>query len=226
MFGKSKLNLEALEVRDCPTTWTTSWTWTSTPSLGTTAVTHTTINPGIPVSAKPVAVPVAAPVHALAAPVTPAVLEARVAAFAQSHLGQVVTASNATGCAALGVAALAAAGAAPVNFANTGPIANHYVWGKAIYQHSAVAGYGEIGALGNVRPGDIIQVDGYNESRPDGSWLEAAHHTAIVQSVDPTSGVITVLQQNWNGNQACSQGTLDPTSMNSGLITIYRPTPA
>ena len=216
------LALEALEVRDCPTSWTTTWSWTWTPTQGMTVVTHTTINAGIPVSVKP---PAAQAPVAPVAPVAGSVLESRVAAFANSHVGQVVNAPYATGCAALAVAALSAAGATPQSTLGTaGPNANHYVWGQAVYQRSTNAGYGSIGSLANVHAGDIIQVDGYAESHADGSWIEAAHHTAIVQSVNPVTGVITVLQQNWNGNPATAQGTFDPTSMTSGVITIYRPT--
>jgi hypothetical protein len=170
-----------------------------------------TVPPAVPPTVPPVPTPIPA-------------LNAQVIGFAQANQGQVVTSPEGTGCAALVDAALAAAGGIPQSqLGSTGPISNHYVWGNLIYQRSTVAGYGAAGVLSDIQPGDIIQLDQYTETDANGAWVLADHHTAIVQSVDPNSGEIVVLQQNWNGNQATTQGVLNPAMMTSGVFTVYRP---
>jgi hypothetical protein len=168
-----------------------------------------------------------APTAAAAVAPTAAAVGAKVVAFAAANLGTTVTAPDATGCAALVSAALTAAGAKSQEMLGTqGPIADHYVWGTLVYQHSLVSGYSNTGSLAGLEPGDVIQFDQYAEKRPDGSWSSDAHHTAIVESVNPTTGQINVLEQNANGNPAVTRGNFNPSYMTGGVISVYRPIPA
>jgi hypothetical protein len=150
----------------------------------------------------------------------------RVVSFAQSHVGQVVTAPDAVECAALVSSALRSAGAqTQAAFGSYGPFADHYVWGTLVYQASQVDGYGNAGQLSDVRPGDVIQLDRYNQAGPDG-WATAYHHSAIIESVNPATGQVNVLQQNWNGDQTTERGTLNLSEMTSGVVSVYRPVSA
>jgi len=185
------------------------------------------VPPVVPPAVPPVVVPPVVPPTVPPTPVATPTPGQQVLAFAQANLGQVVTSPAGTGCAALADAALAAAGAVPQSQLGTaGPVADHYVWGTLIFQRSGISGYDPAGVISDIQPGDIIQIDQYAESRPDGSWVSADHHTAIVQSVDPNTGEIVVLQQNWNGNPATTQGVLYPATMTSGVISVYRPVAA
>ena len=205
------LRLESLEGRDCPAP-VVSHALTVRHAPVAHAATHT--GDGTSVGAT-------GPVGGTTTPAT--AVENRVAAFAVSHVGQLVTAPDAIECAALGSAALAAAGAHSPVWVGNGPISNHYGWGALVYQRSMVGGYAQAGTLANIHAGDVIQVDGYGETHADGSWLVAPHHTAIVEAVNPVTGQITVLQQNWNGIQTTTQGVFNPTTMTGGVFSVYRP---
>jgi len=212
-----KLRLESLEGRDCPAPLLAKHPTTDTVATVQTAptTTDTTFSVSLHTSSK---------IKPPTTTTSPTPVGDKVIAFAEAHLGQVVTAPNATGCAALASAALSAAGAAPPKWVVSGPISDHYSWGTLVYQRSLVTGFAKTGLLTDVRPGDVIQVDQYAEKRPDGSWISADHHTAIVESVNATTGQITVIQQNWNGNPAATRGTFIPDTMTSGVMSIYRPT--
>ena len=171
------------------------------------------------------------PVAAVAAPTVPppapapapaADLGAAVLAFAQAHVGQVATDPAASGCAALAVAALRSAGADP-NPTAAGPNPLHHSWGRPVYQRDESGAYARLGGLADVRPGDVLQLDGYSETRPDGSWVSAWHHTAIVESVDAATGRVAVLEQNAGGDPAVARGELHPESRTAGVVTAYRP---
>ncbi|OWK34702.1 hypothetical protein FRUB_09544 [Fimbriiglobus ruber] len=175
--------------------------------------------------------PVVPPVVPPSPPVAPAATQAalpatnaQVLAFAQSHIGQIATDPDGTQCYALAEAALRASGAVlQTSLGTNGPISDHYAWGQLVYQKDLTGGYANVGTLASIEPGDIIQFDQYSESSPDGSWAVAAHHTAIVESVNAATGQITVLQQNWNNNQTTQEGVFNLQSMTGGVVSVYQP---
>src|SRR5262249_30487692 len=151
-------------------------------------------------------------------------LDASVLAFAIAHIGQVVTDPLATGCAALVSAAFRSAGAKPQwQLGTAGSISDHYIWGQLVYQRDKNAGYSSVGGLADIRPGDVIQFDNYTENGPGGTGANAPHHTAIVQSVNPTTGELDVIQQNANGDPSTEKGHYDLNAITSGVVSIYRP---
>jgi hypothetical protein len=158
----------------------------------------------------------------------PAVVDynAKVLAFAQGAFGTKVGSGQ---CADLAVAALAAAGAKPgSNFQSQGL----YVWGQAV-------------SVAQAKAGDIIQFfpgTTFKTTNPDGSWFtntfgstsDPQHitgHTAIIESVN--GSVITMLQQNVNGQMFVQRATLDLSTIQPstnpafpGGFQIYQPIPA
>jgi hypothetical protein len=211
--------------------WATHW-WTLEHATTPDSVVYGQSTDPAPVAPQPAVVepqPAAVTPQPAAVAPTPAPapsLGDRVVAFAQSRVGQVVTAPDAVECAALVSASLRSAGAqTQAAFGSYGPFADHYVWGTLVYQASQVDGYGNGGQLSDIRPGDVIQLDRYNQSGPDG-WATAYHHSAIIESVNPATGQVNVLQQNWNGEQTTQRGTLNLSQMTSGVVSVYRPVSA
>jgi hypothetical protein len=161
-----------------------------------------------------------------AAPSIPA-LNAGVVAFAQANVGVAVDPANGADCYDFAAAALAAAGAKPQwQLGTQGPISNHYAWGDVVFQKSLIGGYGNAGSLGDVKAGDVIQMEQYYAASSNGSWSSASHHTAVVKSVDAGTGSIQVYQQNWNGQKFVTQGQYNVNDMQSGVFTISRPVSA
>jgi hypothetical protein len=201
--------------------WATHW-WTLEHQTTPDSVVYGPTTDPAPAPAAPQPAAVTPQPAAVVPPAAPSVGD-RVVSFAQSRVGQVVTAPDAVECAALVSSALRSAGAqTQASFGSYGPFADHYVWGTLVYQASQVDGYGNGGQLGDVRPGDVIQLDRYNQAGPDG-WATAYHHSAIIESVNAATGQVNVLQQNWNGDQTTERGTLNLSEMTSGVVSVYRP---
>ena len=203
-----------------------SWTWSSSWSFGGQAAAPVQAAPA------PVAAPVAPPAPAyvpasfVAAPATPATpdLNGRVVSFSQANLGQAVGAASGADCYDFAAGALQNAGAkAQWQLGTNGPNSGHYAWGTEVYQTSLTGGYGNFGSLSQVKPGDVVQFDGYHQVDANGYWADAPHHTAVVSSVDVAGGKLNVYQQNWNGQQTVQQGQFNLSAMTSGVVTVYRP---
>lgn len=139
----------------------------------------------------------------------------RVLEFARSKLGQKVGDGE---CSALAAAALRYAGATKRGRA----------WGE------------ELGSIGDVRPGDILQFEGVtfvrNLVREDGAVLTLnfamPHHTAIVSGVGKRGKNlrVKVLHQNagFEGvpedeRRVVQEWTLDTAEMKGGKVRAYRP---
>ena len=136
--------------------------------------------------------------------------------YAKSQLGKKVGDGS---CFALAYNAAAAAGAKScTTLGPTGANAN-YVWGKLVATLTPTSH-----SLSALVPGDILQYSNVKLVYPNGAWMEATHHTAIVESV--SGNTITVLQQNVNGQEWVQQGTLDMTAFKQGTIWAYQPIPA
>jgi hypothetical protein len=128
-------------------------------------------------------------------------------------------------CTSLATHALAKAGAAGIS--GDFPAPGDYVWGTFVTMVSAErAGVKGIPTLTRVRGGDIIQMRNVLlEGRgPVGGtyWMQANHHTAVVESVNPARGTITVLHQNWGGGPV-QRDTLIFSDLKRGWMRIYRP---
>lgn len=136
---------------------------------------------------------------------------AKVLAFAQSKMGQIV---GGGGCTDLVVAALQAAGAKPgSNFEQKG----FAVWGAEV-------------TLAQAKPGDAIQFapgTWFKTVFPDGSWITSnmdatLGHAAIIESVNGT--VLTLLEQNAPPGSPVRRSTLDLSSMQpGGSYRIFKP---
>jgi hypothetical protein len=83
-----------------------------------------------------------------------------------------------------------------------------------------------IPSLAQVRGGDIIQMRNVLlEGRgPTGGtyWMQANHHTAVVESVNPARGTINVLHQNWGGGPV-QRDVFVLGDLKRGWMRIYRP---
>lgn len=146
---------------------------------------------------------------------------ARVLDFCRSRIGHRVGNGQ---CASLAVKALERAGARGMgkNFPNPGD----YVWGDFIT--AVFAGRNKPGArLDWIRGGDIIQFRNvrFAGRTPGGGtyWMQADHHTAIVESADATGNTLHILHQNWNGNLTVRRDVLRLSDLSRGWLRIYRP---
>lgn len=139
----------------------------------------------------------------------------RVVAFCLTHLGQRVGNGE---CAGLAFQALKAAGARP----RTGPDypnRGDYVWGTpvlvvGIQDGSAV----RVGTYSDVQPGDVIQFRDVRIGR-----FHAAHHTAVVESIDSQSGLINAFAQNGGGRRFVFRVSYQLGKLSAGWVRIYRP---
>jgi hypothetical protein len=152
----------------------------------------------------------------------------KVVAFAEAHLGQKVGQGE---CTDLAEAAYAAAGAESESMLGpTGPDAN-YVWGTLVTTVTTANH-----SLAGVLPGDVIQFRDvtlvHTTTYPNGSWYTttqtAAHHTAIVESV--SGSTIYVLEQNVGSantpdsvRHTVQHGTYNINDLQSGTMWIYQP---
>lgn len=145
----------------------------------------------------------------------------KVMEFCKRNLGEKVGNGQ---CATLAVEALKAAGAAGMG--RDFPKRGDYVWGEQValleYGRRGIAG---MESLAKVRPGDIIQfrnvrLEGHG---PGGRYgMTADHHTAVVATVDPVGGVLTIYHQNW-GRKIVKQDRMQMKDLQSGWVRIYRP---
>lgn len=163
----------------------------------------------------------------VSAPVAP-----QVVGYARNHHGQRVGDGE---CFALADRALSSAGAkSAADFGTVAPDVD-YVWGTST-------------ALGDLRPGDIIQFRDYRydrevttsnadgSSQTDTDFQERPHHTAIVESVQ-ANGEVVVLEQNAPTGSAVrrshlfftagtrTSGRTTTTIQVQGSFWFYRPQP-
>lgn len=130
-----------------------------------------------------------------------AAVSAAVIGFATARVGQQVGNGQ---CWSLVDAALAAAGAVRPGQRNF----DTYVFGMEVYS--------------GFRAGDILQFENVRLESP-GRWSEFPHHTAIVAAAN--GNVLTIYQQNANGNMHVTSETIDIGTKVRGLIRAYRPIP-
>jgi hypothetical protein len=160
-----------------------------------------------------------------------ATLAEKIVAYPRRNAGQKVGDGE---CFTLVDNALTNAGAKSASaFCTVAPDAD-YIWGTSV-------------SLGDVRPGDIVQLRNYRFDREvvtkkpgekvtDTDFQEREHHTAIVERVDG-AGAVTVLEQNVEGSPVVRtqlffkdvpQATADnktTTIKVSGSFWFYRPQP-
>jgi hypothetical protein len=146
-------------------------------------------------------------------------------AFCQDSVGKKIGIGQ---CASLAEEALKDAGAAPRAAADW-PGDGDYVWGDPVaFIEAGFAGLKGMQDLEKVQPGDIIQFhhvrfSGFLHGLDGVYHYEARHHTAVVESVDLGRRTITVLHQNWNGQQLVRRQTLLLRGLGSGWLRIYHP---
>ena len=131
-------------------------------------------------------------------------LNVRVANFAVQNLGGKVGNGE---CWTLAAEALKAAGAQP---------ASGYNFGRLLPQNETWM------------PGDIIQFNNcqfvdVQPHRRSTITVGAPNHTAIVYALK--DGLVTILQQNVNGDKHVQTGVLNFSEMVSGTLQVYRPVP-
>jgi hypothetical protein len=132
-------------------------------------------------------------------------LNVRVANFGVQHLSEKIGNGE---CWTLAEKALEFAGAQP---------ATGYVFGRLLPQNDTWL------------PGDIIQftkcefVD-IEPNRRSTITVGTPNHTAIIYSIK--DGLVTVLQQNVNGDKHVQTGVLNFSKMVSGSLQVYRPVPS
>jgi len=132
-------------------------------------------------------------------------LNVRVANFGVQHLSEKIGNGQ---CWTLAEKALESAGAQP---------ASGYVFGKLLPQNETWL------------PGDIIQfkncqfVD-IEPKRRSSITVGTPNHTAIIYAI--SNGLVTVLQQNVNGDKHVQTGVLNFSQMVSGGLQVYRPIPS
>lgn len=155
-------------------------------------------------------------------------LSAKILQYCEANLGQLVGDGE---CTALSGSAMAAAGAARMK--KQAPNRGDYVWGELValieFEEKGVKG---LESLKQVKPGDMIQFRDAHFQGPvrtgkGGTYLaQAAHHSAVVESVDVANAVLKVFHQNSNGRRFVIRDTFYPTDLRRGWMRIYRPQPA
>lgn len=170
--------------------------------------------------------PVPVPVRPLA-PIASFSYNTSILEFCRENLGKKIANGQ---CGMLAQEALKVAGAAPRGADSPGE--GDYVWGELVATIKAgFGGASGVQDLAYVQPGDIIQFHatrfaGYTHREYGVYWMEARHHTAVLESVDVAHNTITVLHQNWNGHKIIRRQSLSLGGMTRGWLRFYRPTPA
>lgn len=150
-----------------------------------------------------------------------------VLAFCRENIGKKIGTGQ---CASLASTALRNSGAATRKGPDW-PAAGDYVWGDPVAQVKAsFTGLKGTEDLAHVEAGDIVQFhdtrfSGYNHADGGVYSMEADHHTAVVESVNPAGKTITVLHQNWNGKMVVRRQMLYLRGMTRGWLRFYHPVP-
>jgi hypothetical protein len=155
-----------------------------------------------------------------AATTKPAGVGGAVATFARNHRGQQVGDGE---CARLVEEALRAAGA-QVKHPDV-PDVGDYVWGELVVR--AEADRIQQGKLADIRPGDLLQFrDAKFVSREGRAivTLTFEHHSAVVDRVNPQTGAVAILHQNFNQKKTVEQLTIQLKDLKAGWVRVYRPT--
>lgn len=148
-------------------------------------------------------------------------------AYCRENLGRTIGTGQ---CASLATTALRNSGAA-IRGGPDWPAEGDYVWGDPVaFVQAGFTGLKGTHDLAKVTAGDIVQFhdtsfSGYNHADGGVYRMEADHHTAVIESVDPARKTITVLHQNWNGKMTVRRQTLYLRGMTHGWLRFYRPVP-
>ena len=139
--------------------------------------------------------------------------------FCKDQLGKKVGDGE---CGTLAVQAIAAAKGKPFHEFKENPGVQDFVWGELLFVLEIKDGK-RVRNPADAKPkaGDVIQ---YRDAvfRSSRGILLLAHHTAIVGEVKAT-GELVVYEQNMNGKQEVTKGTLRPNELSGGWMRVYRP---
>lgn len=105
------------------------------------------------------------------------------------------------------------------------PKPGDYVWGNRI----ATVDSPQTPTLAEIRPGDILQFrDAKFELKTTyrRETITASHHTAIVESYDPKTGMATLLHSNSEGRIHVSRSRYPLSKITQGQFWAYRAVPA
>jgi hypothetical protein len=148
------------------------------------------------------------------------IVNQRLLAYASAQIGKRVAGGQ---CAGLVNEGLRIAKAKPYGSWADWPTEGDYVWGDRITVVDP-----ENTNINQVKPGDILQYRNVRIVSKTGNStrsFSAPQHTAIVESVDPQTNQVTVLQQNFNNNQKVTRDPLTIRGIRAGTIYVYRPVP-
>jgi hypothetical protein len=131
-------------------------------------------------------------------------------------------------CADLALAALKAAGAKSSLDFDDSPNRGDYVWGKLVFVREVKdRKASEKNVDGQkVRPGDVIQLRDAKFQGKKGKVTyssAAAQHTAVVVGLRDNGRTLVILEQNYNGKKAVTEGTYRLDDMREGWLRVYRP---
>lgn len=104
------------------------------------------------------------------------------------------------------------------------PKPGDYVWGTRI----ATAESAQTPTLDEIRPGDILQFrDAKFELKTTyrRETITASHHTAIIETYDPKTGMATLLHSNSEGRLQVARSRYPLTKITQGQFWAYRAVP-
>jgi hypothetical protein len=160
----------------------------------------------------------------MASPTLAQTTNEKILKFCKDHVGEKVGDGE---CSSLADAALKHA-AAKTGFKDA-PNEGDYVWGKLVCTVEMKDNSAKVIKVGkmSIQAGDVIQLRDVKfegkSLRGNGTYNAAyPHHTAVVLAVKKNN-VITILEQNYNGQKIVSENAYRLTDLKAGWIRIYRP---
>lgn len=139
--------------------------------------------------------------------------------FASRNLGKKVGDGQ---CADLPAEGLTSTNAKPFGTWPDYPDEGDYVWGRRTATLTAESHTSQL------KPGEVLQFRDVVIVTKAGNakfTFRAVHHTAVVESYEPGSGLVKILEQNSQGRAYVTRGIIDLNGLQTGTIWVYRPQP-
>jgi hypothetical protein len=151
----------------------------------------------------------------------------KIVKFCKDHVGQKVGDGE---CSDLGDEALKSAGAKPRSAFKDFPNEEDLVWGELVYALEIKDNAPKETKVPktSIQPGDVIQLRdarfaGKNLRGVENYEAEYGHHSAVVVAVKKETGVLTILEQNFNGKKMVTESTYRLSDLKAGWVRVYRP---
>lgn len=104
------------------------------------------------------------------------------------------------------------------------PDAGDKVWGTQVTLISFDTQWTDSNPSSQAQPGDVIQYNSAVFTLADGSTIQTnTNHTSVIAAVDSNGRPTSVYQQNFNNVRTVQTAAIDPTTLTSGWMRIYRP---